>query len=240
MKVIAFSDVHGNYELWTKIKNYYKKDDVLIFLGDACDRGPDGIKIMQEMFKDNRIIYLLGNHEQMLLDYIEQGVEESLFRDSDLITYNGCYDTLNAYIKLPDNEKNELVNNLKQKTKFSYIYINKDKKNIFLSHAGTDLNNINTTDKQLLLWDRKHLQQDKIWNNKYKYWYIVHGHTPVQAINKELIIPEIIRYNNNHKINIDMGSFNSNIIVALDLDTLQPKYFKNSLKEDINDNRNNE
>ena len=51
MKTVAFSDLHGNYNLWTKIKNYYAPDDVLIFLGDACDRGPDGIKIMLEMYQ---------------------------------------------------------------------------------------------------------------------------------------------------------------------------------------------
>ena len=52
MAKYAFTDIHGNYNLWLAIKNYCKEDDEIFFLGDAIDRGPDGIKIMQELFKD--------------------------------------------------------------------------------------------------------------------------------------------------------------------------------------------
>ena len=94
MKTVCFADLHGNYNLWTAIKNYYGPKDTLIFLGDACDRGPDGIKIMKEMFKDSRVIYILGNHEQMLLEYIQDGIEQSLITSMKLITYNGSLKTL--------------------------------------------------------------------------------------------------------------------------------------------------
>ena len=59
MKTVCFADLHGNYNLWTAIKNYYGPKDTLIFLGDACDRGPDGIKIMKEMFKGVSYIYIV-------------------------------------------------------------------------------------------------------------------------------------------------------------------------------------
>ena len=121
MKTVAFSDLHGNYNLWTKIKNYYAPDDVLIFLGDACDRGPDGIKIMLEMLSDKRIIYLKGNHEDMFLNYIDYGVVKSLKEDRETIRYNDTKKTLEDYIKLPATTKIFLVDNL-QKTKFYYIY----------------------------------------------------------------------------------------------------------------------
>ena len=72
---------------------------------------------------------------------------------------------------------------------------------------------------------------EKIWDNRYKYWYIVHGHTPVQTIQPDKVIPEIYRYYNNHKIDIDMGTPSSNKIAVLDLDTLQVKYFKENKDE---------
>lgn len=200
-------------------------------MGDACDRGPDGIKIMQEMFEDNRVIYILGNHEEMFLSYIEDGIKESLIMSGELITHNGSFKTLNDYQKLNPLEQNFLVKNLKEKTKNYYIYINKEKKNFFLSHAGIDIDTINNLDDKKLLWDRDHIKSNKSWDNKYKYWYVVHGHTPVQLVQPDKIIPEVYRYYNNHKIDIDMGTPISNKIAVLDLDTLQVKYFKEENNE---------
>ena len=231
MKTVCFSDLHGNYKLWTAIKNYYGPKDTLIFLGDACDRGPDGIKIMQEMFEDNRVIYILGNHEEMFLSYIEDGIKESLIMSGELITHNGSFKTLSDYQKLNPLEQNFLVKNLKEKIKNYYIYINKEKKNFFLSHAGIDIDTINNLDNKKLLWDRDHIKSNKTWDNKYKYWYVVHGHTPVQLVQPDKIIPEVYRYYNNHKIDIDMGTPSSNKIAVLDLDTLQIKYFKEENNE---------
>lgn len=200
-------------------------------MGDACDRGPNGIKIMQEMFEDNRVIYILGNHEEMFLSYIEDGIKESLIMSGELITHNGSFKTLSDYQKLNPLEQNFLVKNLKEKTKNYYIYINKEKKNFFLSHAGIDIDTINNLDDKKLLWDRDHIKSNKPWNNKYKYWYVVHGHTPVQLVQPDKIIPEVYRYYNNHKIDIDMGTPSSNKIAVLDLDTLQVKYFKEENNE---------
>ena len=108
MKTVAFTDLHGNYKLWNKIKNYYKDDDTLIFLGDACDRGKDGIKIIQELL----------NHEQMLLSYYKQGIPESLISEKELIKYNGCLDTLNDFCKLDSQEKQKLITGLKNCNNF--------------------------------------------------------------------------------------------------------------------------
>lgn len=186
---------------------------------------------MREMFNDNRIIYILGNHEQMLLEYIQDGIEQSLITSMELITYNGSLKTLQDYQDLNSIEQNKLIQNLKEKTKNYYIYINKEKKNFFLSHAGIDINGINKIDDKKLLWDREHIKSNKIWDNKYKYWYVVHGHTPVQLIQPDKIIPEVYRYYNNHKIDIDMGTPSSNKVAVLDLDTLQVKYFKEDKNE---------
>ena len=49
MATYAFSDLHGEYKLFKQIQEYIQKDDVVYCLGDCCDRGPDGIKIIQEV-----------------------------------------------------------------------------------------------------------------------------------------------------------------------------------------------
>ena len=44
------SDIHGMGGLWEQVKEELEQEETtLIFLGDACDRGPDGYKIMKEM-----------------------------------------------------------------------------------------------------------------------------------------------------------------------------------------------
>ena len=75
----AFTDIHGNYNLWKQIKNFLRPEDKVYFLGDACDRGKDGFKIMKELLFDSRVIYLKGNHEQLMIDAfmnLEEGDSE--------------------------------------------------------------------------------------------------------------------------------------------------------------------
>lgn len=98
---------------------------------------------------------------------------------------------------------------------------------IFLSHAGCNPNELQTTD---VLWNREHINTQ--WTNEkiFDKLYIVHGHTPVQSKyfnNKEI---KIKQYANNHKICIDLGTYISNIVAVLDLDSigtnkLEVKYF---------------
>ena len=225
-KTIAFSDLHGNYQLWKQIQNYYDKNDTLIFLGDACDRGPDGIKIMQEMFADSRVIYLKGNHEDMFLNFVEH---KALLNELDyhqLIIYNGCQITLDTFFKLNEQEQQKLIDNLKNKTKMYYIYNNKEKKKVFLSHAGAYFSMLEQTTNWALLWDRSHIEKSK-YHSFYKDTYIVHGHTPVQTVLKtNFLSPQVYFYCQNHKIDIDLGTYVSQTIATLDLDTFEIKYFK--------------
>ena len=64
------SDLHGQYWAWEKIKGLLNENDNLIFLGDAIDRGPDGIKIAMEILARPNTTYIMGNHEDMMIDYM--------------------------------------------------------------------------------------------------------------------------------------------------------------------------
>ena len=75
MGVYAISDLHGNYELWTKVKEWLKPSDKLFCLGDNIDRGNDGIKIVQDIRNRENTTVLLGNHENMLIDYLPGSIK---------------------------------------------------------------------------------------------------------------------------------------------------------------------
>ena len=120
---------------------------------------------------------------------------------------------------------------------YKVIYKNKNGINIHLSHAGETLGTILSNEPciwERYIWDREHIKDN--WNTiKYSNDMVIHGHTPVQLLNrynnniseKCYYNPKILKYADQHKIDIDLGSFSSNMTALLNLDTLEPVYFYN-------------
>ena len=217
------SDLHGNYNLWQQISNYCDYTDTIYFLGDAIDRGEDGLKLMLALLGDSRVNYLLGNHEIMmaaaLSEYFYDRYDycDSLY----LWMYNGGQSTYQALQKYDVDFQTSL---LKELLKLPYYIYLKDK-NIILCHSGCDYQDLLKQEnmKNNYLWNREHLTHD--WDGP-EYLIMIHGHTPVQSIlGDKTINPEIYKYCNGHKIDIDMGTYISKKAALLDLDTLEPIYF---------------
>ncbi|MGD0330673.1 MAG: metallophosphoesterase family protein [Nitrososphaeria archaeon] len=85
-KLIVVGDVHGDIEVINSLLRIFEPSkDVIIFLGDYADRGPNGIEVIDTInfLKDDNpqsVIALKGNHE----DYSYDGIP--LFYPCDLIT----------------------------------------------------------------------------------------------------------------------------------------------------------
>lgn len=245
-RAYAFSDIHGNYNLFKQIQNYIKDTDHVVCLGDCCDRGPDGIRIIQEILKDSRFTYVMGNHEKMLLDAIEAGRRNGVFsmnnfdkNDIEILNYNGQLATLQEYQKLSEEEQYNFYKLLYSQETYFVKYRTIEGKELWLCHAGVDpIQHINSgVNEKLVLWDRKHIKRTK-WHNELQNVYIIHGHTPVQALyyyNKNIdneTHNEIVRYCEGHKIDIDLCTPSSKRVALLDLNTLEAIYFE--------ENENNE
>lgn len=218
----AFSDLHGMYDLWAQIRDYAQPQDTLIFLGDAIDRGPDGIKIMQELLDDPRVIYIRGNHEDMMIDAWENPFDLPLWKA------NGANTTRKGLMHLPHTERVELVSKLKYKTKEFYVYYSNGK-TIFLTHSGfTPEIDVEPND---IVWNRRHIKEKWAEDDALKNTYIVHGHTIVWTLDSynPSLNPEraaaAIQYCDGHKIDIDMGSAFTGRACLLNLDTFEPIYF---------------
>ena len=67
--------------------------DELVFIGDYIDRGPQSREVV-ELVRGlpGRTTFLIGNHEKMLLDYLEG-------KEQDLYLFNGGEETLQSYGK---------------------------------------------------------------------------------------------------------------------------------------------
>lgn len=244
----AFSDLHGRYDLWCKIKEIIKPEDTVICLGDNLDRGSGGIKIYQEQ-KELGVILLKGNHEQLAANGIRFFTKKSdVYSNKRLWFWNGGEATWDTICEKPPHILNRLADKFEQ-LPLHYGIVFEDHI-VICCHAGytpdikDSYDEVNITEEDLL-WDRSHFWDPWPTEDKYKHLYIVHGHTPVQYLAEQLnmfnhsylnkvkaewtdknnnIKPKMIQYCNGHKIDIDLGSIVSNRAVLLNLNTFEPIY----------------
>ena len=231
-KTYAVADLHGQYNLWRQIIESLDETDILYMLGDAADRGPDGWKIIKEALRDPRVIYIRGNHDQMLLDSWK-----TEWCDNYLWFSNGGYETWNALMM---DANYEIYLKELAKTKLYHCYENKEGKKIHLSHAGfTLMENDEIPNSEDLLWDRYHINDHcDWWPETNPADYVVHGHTPVRSSTFKYAVygepsrfevnetATVIRYTHRHKIGIDGGCFSTGKCAVLDLDTLTETIFE--------------
>jgi serine/threonine protein phosphatase 1 len=81
MKTFVIGDIHGRREQLDALVEMLPRDeseDTLVFLGDLVDRGPDAPGVVERvvsLVEENpeRVRCIRGNHEQMLLDFLDEG-----------------------------------------------------------------------------------------------------------------------------------------------------------------------
>ena len=83
LRVYAIGDIHGRLDLLDRLLELIQADAsrardqtaVRVFLGDYIDRGPDSAGVIARLIelqeRDPNAIFLRGNHEQMLLDFLD-------------------------------------------------------------------------------------------------------------------------------------------------------------------------
>ncbi|MBD2578247.1 metallophosphoesterase family protein [Oscillatoria sp. FACHB-1406] len=93
---IFIGDVHGYYDALMQLLDAIAPtaEDMIYFVGDLIDRGPDSDRVV-EFVMSNNCPCLLGNHEQMFLDVLEEPDLPHHIRQSWL--YSGGQATLDSY-----------------------------------------------------------------------------------------------------------------------------------------------
>lgn len=96
---IAIGDIHGRFDLLLKFleKCRHRMDThKLVFLGDMVDRGPQSFEVVdaiRNLCEAGKAIALLGNHDDMMLDYYR----ERIFKKHSLWSMNGGDHTMRSY-----------------------------------------------------------------------------------------------------------------------------------------------
>lgn len=107
-RIFAIGDLHGHYtelmSLHSQLINEAKlnpKEDVVVFLGDYVDGGPDTKKVVEQLIQWNieypHWHFLYGNHEDLMLDALLYGGKK--YHDFDLWFRQGGRQTRDSYTK---------------------------------------------------------------------------------------------------------------------------------------------
>lgn len=183
MALIAIGDIHGCVHTLDALLSRLAPtlDDQLIFIGDYIDRGPDARGVIERLLQLQQeipCIFLRGNHEALMLDYLDRG-------EADLWFMNGGLTTLNSYrgngIHIPEAHEAFL-----RATQLYY-----DTPEFFFVHGGLKPNLTIAENLRryghtsLFLWEREHLNALQfVWEKP-----VVCGHTPVaEPINRDKLI----------------------------------------------------
>lgn len=194
MATYAISDLHGQYGIFEKLLECidFSDKDYMYVLGDAIDRGPDGIKILQHIMKSPNMDLLIGNHEFLMLSSVDPdgSVDSVPGKDADLwLYYNGGEVTFDAYKELPEGERKDLLAWLY--TRMLTTLVDIGGKTICLTHSnfseeciGKKYEDCNYRVVWNIVWKTPYRADLFIPVDKYvetDYDFII-GHVPVQKV----------------------------------------------------------
>ncbi len=177
--ILAIGDVHGCSKEFAQLVEMLPLHNgvTLVCLGDYVDRGPDSrgvIEMLMELQKHHRVVTLKGNHESMLLEFLEAPHS----KHAGMFIFNGGSSTLASYAdekgryRIPDAH----IDFLKRLRLFH------ETEHHFFVHAGVPDIPLEKVDpirqEAILLWTRK-----KFLRSRYRWSkMVVHGHTRVPEV----------------------------------------------------------
>lgn len=213
MSTYVISDIHGCYEKYRQMldKIYFSNDDTLFVLGDVVDRGPQPVKVLQDMMCRPNVVPLIGNHELMALTCLKflttEVTEETVAHlESDTLQIllewmgEGGQSTIDGFSELSVEERKELTEYLGEFSLYEEVSVNG--REYLLVHAG--LGNF-SPEKPIEGYTLEEMLFDRPDYSRVYFpdRYLVTGHTPTRNIRNHPN-PDSIYRENNH-IAIDCG-----------------------------------
>lgn len=195
---IIIGDIHGKLELLDKFLEYVKdyKPENVIFLGDYVDRGKESKQVLEKLMQTDYIC-LMGNHDKMLLDFIDDGNMLSVYNDWNMGTIRSYFPNMknvfydNGY-EIYAIERDGVISRMNETLRYKLQdeptikwlrerpYMIEDEENIYV-HASLDLSlsEPRATFNNEMIWERPNYElENKTGKN------IVVGHTIVDEIHK--------------------------------------------------------
>lgn len=223
MRTLVIGDIHGGLRALKQAieRVQITENDKLIFLGDYVDgwsESPQVLDFLIAMNQSHNCIFIRGNHDDLLCKWLHED------RDN-LMWYNhGGESTVNAYLAVPESQKQKHVAFLKELQDYHL-----DRQNRLYVHAGfTSMNGVHLEHfPRLMFWDRtlwetalaldpKMLKDDLKYPKRFAlYNEIFIGHTPTTRIGSTVPV------NIANIWNVDTGAAFKGPLTIIDADTKQ-------------------
>jgi serine/threonine protein phosphatase 1 len=222
-RIYAIGDVHGHADLAKRMMGLIDNDIAasgqrlscsVIWLGDYVDRGPDSAGVIEFVSglkpeTGRSFTFLKGNHEEMLLSFIESPEEFG----PGWLDFGGLQTLWSYGARIPAaagrSDFRRLRDALAHKLPLPHLLflqqleISVTVGDFFFCHAGTRPGvPLAQQSQHDLLWIRQDPANDPPCEK-----VVVHGHTPMPD-------PEI----HSHRINIDTGAFATGVLSCLAID----------------------
>ena len=233
-RIYCIGDIHGRADLLQQIQEKilsdaakYKGKKTIVYLGDYIDRGEQSCQVVEALVSDPldgfTSIHLMGNHEQILLSFIDYPKQSAAWLSFGGTAALNSYGIPLAHLptmrevvelakqldeKLPDSHRDFLQNLAMSWQCGSYYFV----------HAGIDPNV--ALDKQGIddqLWIRGEFLESE----KDHGVIVVHGH----SITFE---PELLL----NRIGIDTGAFSTGVLTCLVLEGGEQRFIQTAEKMD--------
>ena len=235
----VISDIHGCYEEYRELleKIHFSDTDELYVLGDAMDRGPEPIKVLQDMMHRPNVFYILGNHDAVFLTLIQDLLKEvtaentAPLSEDTLHLYrdwmaDGGGVTVQQFMNLSSQEEESLLDYLEKAA--SYEILEDNDRLYILVHAGIE--NF-SPDKEL----ENYVVTDFLSGRtdyKKRYYpgeriFLVTGHTPTPLIRED---KKPLVYHGNGHIAVDCGCVFGGQLAAYCIETGETTYVQSKRK----------
>lgn len=191
--IYCISDIHGEVNPFREMLSLiqFSEEDTLYILGDASDRKADGVEVLKIIMASPNVVMLLGNHEQMCLDFF---APNSGYEERELWHQNGGNITRRQLLYFyPSEDRHRILRFLSSLPDQMDIEVKGQKYHL--------VHGIPSDNHQTRIWGRPESNDAPFFQDK----TVIIGHTPTYLLTDDYEHPARIWYGNG-SIDIDCGS----------------------------------
>lgn len=212
----VMSDLHGCYDEFLEMLELinFSKDDNMVILGDIIDRGPDSVKLIQDLMSRTNIKLIMGNHDWFMhrvlstlpVDITFGNLTRYMDKKTEYYYMNWMYNkgesTFIKYLNLSLDERTDVLKFLSNLPYYCELIVENQK--YILIHSVPDRFSKEKSMEDYTLFDLifTRIDNDKWDDNFYDDKILIVGHTPTFFID-ELYEGKILK--KEKIINIDCG-----------------------------------
>jgi serine/threonine protein phosphatase 1 len=210
--IYAIGDIHGCLDLLKRLEAIIERDaanepgeKVLITLGDYVDRGPYSAAVIEHLIGMprkgwGRTIHLAGNHEEVMLDFLDKPA-----LDHKWLRFGGKETLLSYGIRQLPETRADMMDLLRETIPDSHVLFLANLPSLAsfpdlcFVHGGIDTS-VDLTQQRddVLLWKRPG------GSTVAAPYLVIHGHTPVEKVDI-----------GDGRVNIDTGAYATGLLSAV-------------------------